>query len=148
MTEEKKVREGAHVKRYLEYLESSKGRHGRKPSVEAIDVRIAEIDAKLPDADLLDRVSLLQARNDLVARRVAVEDSAESGFVKHAAAYGRRKGITYETWREVGVPASVLERAGIGPRAKAAMSEEAEASAGLVESFEHKPQQDEQREAS
>jgi hypothetical protein len=37
--------------------------------------------------------------------------------VKSAAPYSERKGITYSAWREVGVPANVLEKAGISRRA-------------------------------
>ena len=37
----------------------------------------------------------------------------ESGFVKAAASYGGRRGISYAAWREVGVPAAALKAAGI-----------------------------------
>ncbi|MCU1493963.1 MAG: hypothetical protein JWO62_1727 [Acidimicrobiaceae bacterium] len=37
----------------------------------------------------------------------------EEGFVEAAAEYGARKGIDYSTWREIGVPAEVLRRAGV-----------------------------------
>ena len=37
----------------------------------------------------------------------------EAGFVAGAADYGRRHNITYAGWRNAGVPAEVLERAGI-----------------------------------
>ena len=37
----------------------------------------------------------------------------EAAFVKAAAAYAKRKSISYAAWREVGVPADVLKRAGI-----------------------------------
>jgi len=37
----------------------------------------------------------------------------ESAFADVAASYSGRKGITYSAWREVGVPAVVLKRAGI-----------------------------------
>ncbi len=38
----------------------------------------------------------------------------EDGFVAVAREYAERKGITYATWREAGVSAGVLKRAGIG----------------------------------
>lgn len=38
--------------------------------------------------------------------------AVEAGFVEHAANYGTRKGIAYATWREFGVAADVLNRAG------------------------------------
>lgn len=37
----------------------------------------------------------------------------EAAFVRHAAAYSRRKELTYRDWREAGVPVNVLTRAGI-----------------------------------
>jgi hypothetical protein len=37
----------------------------------------------------------------------------ESAFIKHAKAYAERKGITKAAFREVGVPAEVLTKAGI-----------------------------------
>ena len=39
--------------------------------------------------------------------------AVEEGFVKAAKSYSERKGISYSTWREVGVSADVLKRAGI-----------------------------------
>jgi hypothetical protein len=46
---------------------------------------------------------------------VAVDLSAlERDFVAVANAYGNRQGITYQVWRETGVPAAVLKKAGIG----------------------------------
>jgi hypothetical protein len=38
----------------------------------------------------------------------------EREFAKVAQAYSQRKGISYAAWRELGVPADVLKRAGIG----------------------------------
>jgi hypothetical protein len=37
----------------------------------------------------------------------------EDAFVKVAASYSARQGISYASWREVGVPAAVLKRAKI-----------------------------------
>ena len=41
-------------------------------------------------------------------------DELEESFVGVAKAYGERKGIAYATWRDVGVSAATLNRAGIG----------------------------------
>jgi hypothetical protein len=38
----------------------------------------------------------------------------ERAFVAVARQYGERKGISYNAWREAGVDAAVLKRAGIG----------------------------------
>jgi hypothetical protein len=37
----------------------------------------------------------------------------EKEFVRAAKGYSERKGITYGAWREFGVPAEVLRKAGI-----------------------------------
>ena len=39
--------------------------------------------------------------------------SVEDAFVEVAASYSTRQGISYTSWREVGVPAATLKRAGI-----------------------------------
>jgi hypothetical protein len=41
------------------------------------------------------------------------QEALAADFVKHARAYSDRKGISYATWREFGVPADVLRKAGI-----------------------------------
>lgn len=38
---------------------------------------------------------------------------AEDAFVRHAGEYSARKGLTRTDWLEAGVPAEVLDRAGI-----------------------------------
>jgi hypothetical protein len=106
------------VRRYLEALEANKPRRGRKRSPESLKKRLDAIETEIASADPLKRVHLVQERSDL---QQALETSAsnvdvdelESDFVKAAAPYSERKGITYSTWREVGVPAAVLEKAGI-----------------------------------
>jgi hypothetical protein len=37
----------------------------------------------------------------------------ENGFVAVGKSYSARQGISYATWREIGVDAAVLKRAGI-----------------------------------
>ena len=37
----------------------------------------------------------------------------ETDFTAHAANYSTRKGISYQAWRELGVPAATLKAAGI-----------------------------------
>ena len=110
--------QGRAVRRYLEALEANKPRRGRKRSPDSLKKRLVAIETEIASADPLKRVHLVQERSDL---QQALETSAsnvdidelESDFVKAAAPYSERKGITYATWREVGVPAAVLEKAGI-----------------------------------
>jgi hypothetical protein len=110
--------QGRAVRRYLEALEASKPRRGRKRSPDSLKKRLATIDSELASADPLKRVHLLQERSDLQdaleSSKSNVDlDKLEKAFVKSAAPYSERKGITYATWREVGVPAAVLTKAGI-----------------------------------
>jgi hypothetical protein len=110
--------EGRAVRAYLEALESNQPKRGRKRTPERIRTRLAEIDGSLQEVDPLKRVLLLQERLDLtdeLDRLTNTNDLAglEAGFVKVAASYSDRKGITFAAWREVGVPASVLAGAGI-----------------------------------
>jgi hypothetical protein len=124
MTEEHKTalaegrEQGRTVRRYLEALEANKPRRGRKRSPESIRNRLEAIETELPSADPLKRLHLVQERLDLqdaLEASGASDDLAqlEDDFVAVAASYGERKGITYSAWRELGIPTSVLERAGI-----------------------------------
>ena len=109
---------GRIVRRYLEALEAHRPRPGRKRTPESVRARLATIDERLAQADPLSRLQLLQERmnleNELAAGSGTVDlQSLEDQFVEVAAAYGRRKGITYSAWRGAGVPADVLRRAGV-----------------------------------
>jgi hypothetical protein len=111
--------QGRAVRRYLEALELHKPKRGRKRTPESIQRQLAAIEDKLATADALTRVQLIQQRMDLqaeLASKSATVDlsSLEAGFVKAARDYGQRKGISYAAWREAGVDAAVLKKAGIG----------------------------------
>ena len=110
--------ESAVVKRYLEALETNKPKRGRKRTPDSIQKRLVAIDAALPDADPLQRLNLIQERKDLDTELASMGEKVdlsalEAEFVKVAAAYGSRKGIGYATWREVGVSAETLKKAGV-----------------------------------
>ena len=110
--------QGRAVRAYLEALEAHKPKRGRKRTPESMRSRLATIDATIDDADPMSRLQMVQERMDLVAALEAAEHSVdltelEDGFVDAAKPYGARKGISYAAWREVGVPAAVLKRAGI-----------------------------------
>jgi hypothetical protein len=110
--------EGLAVRRYLEALESSRPKRGRKRTPASIDRKLAAIETELASADPLSRLHLLQEKKDLQDERLRAGDvhdltDLEKQFVKVANSYGERKGITYGTWRTVGVSAAVLQRAGI-----------------------------------
>jgi len=111
------------VREYLLALAARKPRPGRKRTVDSARRQLAAVEAELetPDleiADPLRKLDLLQAQIDLaaeVARLESMTDMSEleQKFVSVASAYARRKGITFDVWREMGVPASVLTAAGI-----------------------------------
>jgi hypothetical protein len=114
--------QGRAVRRYLEALEAHKPRRGRKRSPESLKKRLDDVETEIATADPLKRLHLVQERLDLQNALEASEskvdlDQLEKDFVKSAAPYSERKGITYSAWREVGVPANVLEKAGISRRA-------------------------------
>lgn len=105
------------IKRYLRALGSR--RPGRPVTPESLHAKIARIDSRLAEeTDPLKRVDLHQAKIDARAALRQAADSAdlaqlEQGFVDHAKAYSERKGIGYNAWREEGVPAAILKKAGI-----------------------------------
>lgn len=110
--------QGRAVRRYLEALEANKPKRGRKRSPESMKKRLTTIENELVGADPLKRLRLVQERLDLQAALEASQSSVdlealEKEFVSAAATYSERKGISYSAWRELGVPTSVLERAGI-----------------------------------
>jgi hypothetical protein len=110
--------ESACVRHYLEALETSKPKRGRKRTPASIDKRLAAIDTQLAAADALTKLHLLQEQKDLTDERLRVAkvkdlSALEKQFIKVAQAYGKRKGISYGTWRAAGVSANVLEAAGI-----------------------------------
>jgi hypothetical protein len=110
--------EGRAVRRYLLALEEQRPRRGRKRTPESIRKRLAAVNQLLTDADPLSKLHLVQERENLeaeLARNDASDDlvAAEKAFIKVARAYGRRKGIGYAAWRQVGVSVPVLQKAGI-----------------------------------
>ncbi len=60
----------------------------------------------------------MQERIDLEEELASSENKVdlsglEAEFIKAAPGYSARKGISYQAWRELGVPASTLKAAGI-----------------------------------
>ena len=114
--------EGRIVRAYLEALESTKPRRGRKRTVDSIRKKLAAIEEELASASPLNRLHLVQEQRDLEAELThsgqAVDvDALEKEFIRVAKDYSGRKGLSYSAWRVVGVSATVLEKAGI-PRTR------------------------------
>lgn len=110
--------EGRMVRAYLEALESSKPKRGRKRTKDSIARRLERIEAELEEADPLKRLQLTQEQLDLSEELEQMDSGIdlsrlETDFTKVAKGYAERKGITYAAFRQIGVPAAVLKKAGI-----------------------------------
>jgi hypothetical protein len=110
--------EGRVVRDYLEGLRATKPKRGRKRTPETIGARLLNIEDELPGASPIDELALVQERRDLQDELAAMSetidmDALENAFVEVAKSYSDSKKIAYASWRDVGVEASVLKRAGI-----------------------------------
>jgi hypothetical protein len=106
------------VSNYLEALAANKPKRGRKRTPESITNRLAAIEDELEETDMLGRVNLIQERMDLQNELATLEEKLdlsdlEADFVKVAKNYSNRRGITYAAWREAGLDAALLKKAGI-----------------------------------
>ena len=110
--------EGRTVRAYLEALESNRPKRGRKRTPESIKRSLERIEGELATADKLKELQLRQERIDLNQELENMNSGPkltdlEGEFVKVARDYAERKGISYTAFRDSGVPAAVLKRAGI-----------------------------------
>ena len=110
--------QGRAVRRYLEALDRHRPKRGRKRTRDSIQRRLVRIEEELAAADPLKRLQLIQERLDLTTELEGFDaqvdlSGLEEDFVKAAAEYSTRKGISYAAWRELGVEPAVLKRAGI-----------------------------------
>lgn len=110
--------QGRAVRAYLAALQSQ-AKRGPKLTADKLKNRIETTQQAIDsEPDPARRVELIQQRlNDeerLAAGTDEVDiDALEGEFVEAVGPYSERKGISYSAWREVGVPAAVLSRAGI-----------------------------------
>lgn len=112
--------EARQVKAYLEALENiAPKRRGRRRTKDSIGRRLVAIDKAMESSSALIKLQLMQERTDLEAELATLEappvdlSGLREKFIKVAKGYGERKGITYATWRAVGVDAATLKAAGI-----------------------------------
>ncbi len=110
--------EGKIVRDYLEALKRTKPKRGRKRTPESIKRRLNTIKNEFENVDAVTQLKYAQERLDLaieLAELTAKVDIAplEKAFVKIAKGYGERNGIMYSAWREIGVDATVLKKAGV-----------------------------------
>jgi hypothetical protein len=109
--------EARSVKNYLASLGPKK--RGRPITNDSLQKKLSEIDSKLQtESNPLKRLDLMQSKTEATRALATVEaghdeEQLTADFIKHAKAYSDRKGLSYGTWREFGVPAEVLRKAGI-----------------------------------
>lgn len=110
--------EAVSVNRYLAVLHSPRPR-GRQVTRASLQARLAQAQTRAKQSTGLDRVLAAQAVRDLQARLAtsptnnADIKTLERDFVKVAKLVSQRRGISYGAWRDAGVAADVLKRAGI-----------------------------------
>lgn len=102
------------------YLDSLGSRKRGRPVTEVSVQKRLEVTKRAiqSESNSLRRVELVQKRLDLerqlAALRTKADESAlEREFIRYAGRYSERKSISRGAWREAGVPASVLQAAGI-----------------------------------
>ena len=111
--------QGKAVRDYLEALEGSKPKRGRPRTADIVRQQLEAIPHALETADAVGRLQLIQKRIDLEAELERLSGPAvdiaalEEAFVQVAKPYSETKGISYAAWREIGVDAAVLKKAGI-----------------------------------
>ena len=110
--------EGRVIREYLEIVEATKPRRGRRRTAESISKRLAVIAAELKTTDPVTKVRLIQERLDLRTELASMKSknevaAAETKFIGVAASFSERNDITIDAWREFGVSAAVLKKAGI-----------------------------------
>ena len=110
--------EGRIIREYLEIVEATKPRRGRKRTPESITKRLSVINSEMKTADPVTKVRLTQERLNLRSELAGMKSktevaAAEQKFVKVAKKFSDRNDITFDAWREVGVSPGVLKKAGI-----------------------------------
>lgn len=110
---------GRAVKNYLEALSANKPKRGRKRTPDSINKRLVAIADELETTDPLNTLLLTQEQANLESELAQMEDrfdisEYEAAFIEAAAEYSDSKGISYGTWRKMGIEPSVLKAAGIG----------------------------------
>lgn len=113
-------REARIVESYLQSLEQKQVQRGRR-TAEEITAELDRINREIDNASAIEKLVLMQDRENLQreALEIGPEDDSEleAQFIVIARSYGERKGISYSTWREIGVPKEILKQAGV-PRTR------------------------------
>jgi hypothetical protein len=109
----------ATVDRYLAAVNTPKQR-GRKVSKTTLTQRLAAARVRAKSAAGVEKVLAAQEVRDLQNKLASMNaasatdlKSLEAAFVRIAKKFGENRGIGYGAWRDAGVPAVVLKRAGV-----------------------------------
>jgi hypothetical protein len=109
----------ATVDRYLAAVNTPK-RRGRKVTKATLEARLAAARSAVKTASGVEKVMAAQQLRDLQARLAQFATTSatdtkqlEADFVKVARRFGENRGVGYGAWRDAGVPAVVLKRAGV-----------------------------------
>jgi hypothetical protein len=107
------------VREYLDALEAHKPKRGRKRTAESVKKNLTDVNQSLKTVGGSARLELIQRRRDLEVELAGMQaggtdiSALEKAFVKVGKTYANRKAISYAAFREFGVPADILKRAGI-----------------------------------
>ena len=82
------------------YLDVLQGNHAEK-----VAKSVGEV------ADTVEKLHLIQRRLDSDVG--AGDDAPREAFVRIAKSYSERNGVSYQAWREMGVPEDVLKESGV-----------------------------------
>ncbi|MFM7225080.1 MAG: hypothetical protein ACKO1Y_06565 [Actinomycetota bacterium] len=110
----------ATVDRYLTSINTPK-RRGRKVSTATLETRLRAAQSRSRSATGVEKVVAAQEVRDLRAKLTEAKGTGngadlkavEAAFVKVARKFGEARGITYGAWRDAGVSAAVLKKAGV-----------------------------------
>lgn len=110
--------QGRAIGEYLDAVAAHKPKRGRQRTQETVQRQMQETETSLRTATGTARVELVQQKRNLEVELAGMQaqvnlTALEAAFVQHASAYAQRKEISYAAFREVGVAAEVLDRAGI-----------------------------------
>lgn len=108
------------VDTYIRAIQTPNAR-GRKVSAAQIKSRLEEARQKVTTETGVNMLLAVQAVRDLDVKlhtrtngnSETARKQATAAFIKIAAAFSKSRNISYASWRDIGVPASVLKQAGI-----------------------------------
>jgi hypothetical protein len=109
----------ATVDRYLAAVNTPK-RRGRKITKATLEERLASAQVRVKTATGVEKLFAAQDIRDLESKLAELNaanasdvKTLEAAFVKIAKRFSDNRGVDYGAWRDAGVPADVLRRAGV-----------------------------------